>query len=135
MSSAILNARFNQDVSYVSVATEKGFRIHRVEPLKKPVCCCSREYVPVTPAVALQMSAKKDLANIPGGLNIAEMHYKSNLIALVGGGKYPKFSTNKVRIWDDFAGQSLLELEFHSQVLNVKTSKSRYFRFSGFNRI
>ena len=115
-------ARFNQDASYVALATDRGLRIHRLGPLQRPVCCCAREYVPSPHS----SSNSTGLSSSPGGLGLVDMHYRRNLVALVGGGKTPKFSTNKVLLWDDSAGETLLELEFHSQVLNVKTSKTRY---------
>ena len=48
------------------------------------------------------------------------MFYKSNIIALVGGGPNPKFSLNKVIIWDDHQGKVISELRFNTVIKNVK---------------
>ena len=58
-----------------------------------------------------------------GGIVIAEMLFKSNLIALVGGGDRPAFPPNKVILWDDFTAKVVLELVFKSLVLAVRIRK------------
>lgn len=42
------------------------------------------------------------LLDMGGGIAIAEMLYKTNLVALVGGGPTPKFPSHKVVLWDDY---------------------------------
>lgn len=51
----------------------------------------------------------KDLG---GGIGFIEMLYKCNILALVGGGKNPKFSQDKVVLWDDHATKPIGELIF-----------------------
>lgn len=110
---------FNQDASCIVLGTEQGLRIFRLEPLKKLICCARREY---TKTIQSELHAQ-------GGLGIVQMIYRTNLLALVGGGVTPKFPNNKVKIWDDYASRTLLELEFHSQVLGLKLNRSRYCDF------
>ena len=55
-----------------------------------------------------------------GGLKIVEMLYKSNIIALVGGGKTPKFPINKVMIWEDYSSKGIGEMSFRGDVKSVK---------------
>ena len=51
------------------------------------------------------------------------MLYKTNILALVGGGKNPKFPLNKVIIWDDQQGKQICELRFKTLIKNVKLKK------------
>ena len=45
---------------------------------------------------------------------------KSNILALVGGGTLPKFSKNKIVIWDDHQGIIMMQIRFNSDIIKVK---------------
>ena len=51
------------------------------------------------------------------------MLYKTNILALVGGGTYPKFSLNKITIWDDHQSKIISQIRFNSEVIQVKIRK------------
>ena len=51
------------------------------------------------------------------------MLYKSNILALVGGGIYPKYSLNKIIIYDDHQGKIISQIRFNSEVIKVKIRK------------
>ena len=55
-----------------------------------------------------------------GGIGIVETLYKSNIIALVGGGDKPKWPKNKVILWDDNEVNMFEELNHNEEVLAVK---------------
>ena len=62
-----------------------------------------------------------------GGIGIVEMLYNTNLLALVGGGKIPKFTSKKVVIYNDLEDCIESEFKFATPVLNVKFKKNIIF--------
>ena len=55
-----------------------------------------------------------------GGIGIIEMLNKSNILALVGGGNAPKFSKNKIIIYDNHQELVVSQIRFNSEIINVK---------------
>ena len=62
-----------------------GFKIYQIFPFKGPI---------------------ERIMN--GGIGVVEMLYKSNFVALLGGGKLPKFNNNKLVIWDDYKNSIIM---------------------------
>ena len=60
-----------------------------------------------------------------GGIGIAEMMFRSNIVALVGGGERPKYATNKVMFWNDMRQEIIGELSFKTYIKAVKLTKDR----------
>ncbi|KAG8525722.1 uncharacterized protein KY384_000482 [Bacidia gigantensis] len=103
-----LSVSFNQDASCFSVGLDTGFCVFNSEPCELKV---SRDF--------------------NAGVGAAEMLGRANYLALVGGGRQPKFPQNKiltrvkVTIWDDNKQQGKFTLEFRSPVLRARISRSR----------
>ncbi|KAL9045654.1 MAG: hypothetical protein Q9206_007256 [Seirophora lacunosa] len=93
-----LAVAFNQDSSCFVVGLDTGFCVFNSDPCELKV---SR------------------------GIGAAEMLGRANYVALVGGGKNPKFATNKVIIWDDAKQLAVVTLEFQSQVFQARLSRSQ----------
>ena len=51
--------------------------------------------------------------------------FRTNILALVGGGSKPKFHKNKVFLWDDLAFNCIGELSFKTNVKAVKLTKDK----------
>ena len=100
----ILNISFNQDNSCFSIGTEKGFMVYQTYPLKN------------------NYERKMD-----GGIKQAEMYYRTNLLALIGGGDIPKFNPKKLVMWDDYQNKMISEIKFFSNLKNVKLSNDKIF--------
>lgn len=100
----ILYISFNQDASCFAFGTQEGFKIYKTYPLND-----------------------KYEKKMKGGLEIVEMYYNTNLLALVGGGKLPKWNKNEVIIWDDYKSKIVAQLKFTTYVINVKFKKDVCF--------
>ncbi|KAJ5906857.1 uncharacterized protein N7473_003773 [Penicillium subrubescens] len=97
-----LSAAFNNDSSCFSVGLNSGFCVFNANPCELKV---SRDF--------------------NAGIGLVEMLGQSNYLAIVGGGRNPKFPQNKLVIWDDAKQKPAITLEFRTSVLGVRLSKSR----------
>ena len=66
-----------------------------------------------------------NISVLDGGIGIIEMMYKTNIFGLVGGGKNPKYTPNKVILWDDYQTKVLNEFKLTSSVKNLKLKKDK----------
>ena len=99
-----LSLTFNQDFSLFSIGTETGFRIYNTSPFN--------------------LGYEK---RFYGGIYKCEMSYRSNYLALIGGGRAPKYDNKKVVLYNDALDSIQSEFKFTTPVLNVKLKKYLIF--------
>ncbi|KAK8104847.1 uncharacterized protein PG998_011880 [Apiospora kogelbergensis] len=99
---AVLSVSFNDDATRFSVGLNSGFSV-----FNSHTC---------------QLMTSRDFS---AGLGLVQMMGNANYLALVGGGRAPKFPQNKVIIWDDSKGKVALEITTLTAVRGVQISKSR----------
>ncbi|KJZ75213.1 SVP1-like protein 2 [Hirsutella minnesotensis 3608] len=76
---------------------------------------------------SIEASRKHAVANryFNAGIGLVQMMGKTNYLALVGGGKTPKFAMNKAIIWDDMKGKVALEIAAMSTIRGVRLGRER----------
>lgn len=92
---------FNQNSSCFCIGTNKGFIIYKSIPLN--------DYY---------------IRELDGGISIISMFNNSNILALVGGGKRPFASQNKLIIWNDTTAKIICEINVDFKIKNVKVKDS-----------
>ncbi|PYH88321.1 SVP1-like protein 2 [Aspergillus ellipticus CBS 707.79] len=97
-----LSANFNGDNTRFAVGLDTGFCVFNTDPCELKV---SRDF--------------------SAGIGLVIMLEQSNYLAIVGGGRQPKFPQNKLVIWDDAKQKAVITLDFRTSVLGVRLSKSR----------
>jgi hypothetical protein len=99
---SILDISFNQDQGCFVISTNNGFKIYNSYPYKD--------------------TFQRDFE---AGIGLVSMLYRSNILALVGGGDHPKYPQNKVILWDDHQMKCIGELSFKTNVKAVRLRKDR----------
>ncbi len=94
----LLYVNFNHDQDCFACSGENGFVVFNTDPCKAIF--------------------KRDMSN--RGIAMVEMLNRSNIMALVGGGKIPRFPSNQITLWDDVKCQTIAEFNFRSPVRGVK---------------
>ncbi|KAJ5461668.1 SVP1-like protein 2 [Penicillium daleae] len=129
-----LSAAFNNDSSCFSVGLNSGFcaeakkgdcAVFNSNPCELKV---SRGKLPASYILRQTISNSPPTSNhldFNAGIGLVEMLGQSNYLAIVGGGRNPKFPQNKLVIWDDAKQKAAITLEFRTSVLGVRLSKSR----------
>lgn len=65
------------------------------------------------------------LLDFEGGIQLAEMLFRTNIIGFVGTGNNTSYPSNRLILWDDIQHRPFGELNFKTDVLNVKLRKDR----------
>jgi len=60
-----------------------------------------------------------------GGIKLGEMLFRTNIIGFVGTGDNSSYPSNRLILWDDIQHRPFGELNFKTDVLNVKLRKDR----------
>lgn len=105
----LLGVSFNQDQSCFAICSENGFKVFSTYPMQLRMN---------------RVSSESNQQETISGIGIIKMLYKTNYVALVGGGRRPRFPLNKLCIWDDMKEKNSIILEFSTPILNVHLSRT-----------
>ncbi|KAJ8314728.1 hypothetical protein KUTeg_006878 [Tegillarca granosa] len=104
----ISKLQFNQDHSCFTCATENGLRIYNVDPLTQKLHLSGDEI---------------------GSISHASMLFRTNMIAIVGGGNTPRYDEKAVLIWDDSQTEQdkkiVMDITFSQPVVAVRMTRDR----------
>ena len=89
----ILNVEFNQNGTCFSISTDSGFAIYTANPFPK-----------------------KSQRTTNGGIEHTAMYGRTNILGLLGGGKYPAYGQTKIILWDDHQQKQLTQFNFLNYV-------------------
>ncbi|PBP16432.1 SVP1-like protein 2 [Diplocarpon rosae] len=78
----------------------------------------------VQPTAIRTLAVNTEVADFNAGIGAAQMLGKANFIALIGGGKQPKFPQNKVVIWDDAKQRVAIQIPVLTTVRGVRLSRT-----------
>eukprot|EP00565_Helicotheca_tamesis_P000588 CAMPEP_0185727502 /NCGR_PEP_ID=MMETSP1171-20130828/3170_1 /TAXON_ID=374046 /ORGANISM="Helicotheca tamensis, Strain CCMP826" /LENGTH=161 /DNA_ID=CAMNT_0028396083 /DNA_START=179 /DNA_END=661 /DNA_ORIENTATION=+ len=117
----LLSLSFNQDGGCLAIGTASGFRICNVHPFHETFRRVFKSGV----ASDTTNTTTNNNNTGGGGIGKVEMLYRTNLLALVGGGPSPKYPPNRVLVYDDHLSRAIGELSFRQRVLNVKLRRDR----------
>ena len=111
---AVLYVGFNQDQGCFACGTDSGFRIFNCDPFKQTYRRGARAgtlaSVPCTARTCPNPLGVRGADFPNGGIGIVEMLFRCNILALVGGGRNPRYPPNKVMVWDDHQNRCIGEL-------------------------
>jgi hypothetical protein len=131
--SDLLSISFNQDAGCFCCGMVDGFRVMNSEPLTEAVSCAPLAHSSAqqqgsraaAPHAAPSCAPPQYRRDFQGGVGVAEMVFRWNILALVGGGPAPKWPREKVMIWDDKERRPIGELAFRTSVRAVRLRKDR----------
>jgi len=98
----INNVNFNQDNGCFIVSTSNGIRVFNTHEFQSTF-----------------------FRDFEGGIQLAEMLFRTNIIGFVGTGNNVSYPSNRLILWDDIQHRPFGELNFKTDVLNVKLRKDR----------
>ncbi|KAI8723825.1 hypothetical protein NCS52_00239300 [Fusarium sp. LHS14.1] len=99
---AVLSVSFNNDASCFAAGLDSGICIFHTK--------------------SCLLKASRDFN---AGIGLVQMMGMTNYLALVGGGRNPKFAMNKAIIWDDMKGKVALEITALTSVRGVQLGRER----------
>ena len=125
----LLYVGFNQDQGCFACGTTSGFRIYNCDPFKMTFSRGERASAQwayhISPLIQPTRCTEGTDFGGSGGIGLVEMLFRCNILALVGGGKTPKYPPNKVMIWDDHQSRCIGELAFRNEVKAVRLRRDR----------
>ena len=100
-SEELLHLSFNQDTTLLTLGSNRGFKVFRLNPF--------------------ELINQED----KGNFKIVEMYESSQLLILVGAGEQPAFSPRRLTIWNIAERAPICETSFPDSVLSVQMNRIR----------